>query len=127
MHMERHWQDPHQGAIAVVLLLLAASFGRFASLDQAFQGSLGRVADVEDLLQINRSARSRIEDCVSEKTAKEIIRRLPEKESDIESMIQAGYSLAKNMSWDVVVKNYLLPGLQKALHKQHSEYIHTRA
>jgi hypothetical protein len=27
-------------------------------------------------------------------------------------MIQTGYELAKNMSWDVVVKNYLLSSLQ---------------
>jgi len=86
-----------------------------------------RVPDVEDLLRIDRSVRSRIEDCVSEEVAREIIRRLPKNESEIESMIQTGYSLAKNMSWEMVVKNYLLPSLQKALHKQHSEYIHTRA
>jgi len=84
-------------------------------------------ADIEDPLQINRSVRNRIEDCVSKEVAREIIRRLPKNESEIESMIQTGYSLAKNMSWEMVVKNYLLPSLQKALHKQHSEYIHTRA
>jgi len=28
-------------------------------------------------------------------------------------MVQSGYELAKNMSWDVVVRNYLLPSLQK--------------
>jgi hypothetical protein len=27
-------------------------------------------------------------------------------------MIQTGYELAKNMNWDVVVKNYLLGSLQ---------------
>jgi hypothetical protein len=27
-------------------------------------------------------------------------------------MIQTGYNLARNMNWDVVVKNYLLKGLQ---------------
>jgi hypothetical protein len=41
-------------------------------------------------------------------------------------MIQTGYELAKNMSWDVVVKNYLLSSLQKALHKQHSQSIYTK-
>ena len=86
-----------------------------------------RVPDVEDLLRIDRSMRSRIEDCVSEEVAREIIQRLPKNESEIESMIQTGYSLAKNMSWEMVVKNYLLPSLQKALHKQHSECIHTGA
>ena len=73
--------------------------------------------DIEDLLQIDCSVREQIEAMVSEKVAKEIIWRLPKSESEIESMIQTGYSLAQNMSWDVVAKNYLLTSLQKAPHK----------
>jgi hypothetical protein len=34
-------------------------------------------------------------------------------------MIQTGYELARNMSWDVVVKNYLLSSLQKIPDKVH--------
>ena len=78
----------------------------------------GEYADVEDLLQIDRSVRSRIEDSVSKKVARKIILRLAKSDSEIEDMIQAGYSLAKNMNWDVAVKNYLLPSLQKVMHKQ---------
>jgi len=81
--------------------------------------------DIEDMLHIDRSVRDRIEASVSEKVAKEIISRLPKNESEIESMIQAGYALAKNMSWDAVVKSYLLSNLQKALHKRHDQKIHT--
>jgi len=69
--------------------------------------------DIEDLLQINRSVRDRIEANQSEKVAMQICSRLPKTESEIESMIQSGYELAKNMSWDVAVKNYLLSSLQK--------------
>jgi hypothetical protein len=36
------------------------------------------------------------------------------------------HRIAKNMSWDAVVKNYLLPSLQKALHKHRSESIYTK-
>ena len=87
----------------------------------------GEYADVEDLLQIDRSVRSRIEDSVSEKVARKIVLRLAKSDSEIESMIQAGYSLAKNMSWDVAVKNYLLPSLQKVMHKQFIEGISTKS
>ncbi|MHC4498143.1 MAG: hypothetical protein ACYS21_03410, partial [Planctomycetota bacterium] len=74
---------------------------------------------------IDRSVRDKIEASVSEKVAEEIISHLPKNESEIESMIQAGYALAKNMSWDTVVKNYLLSSLQKAVHKRHDQKIHT--
>ncbi len=69
--------------------------------------------DIEDLLQIDRAVRDRIEASESEKVAMQICSRLPKNEAEIDSMIQAGYELARNMSWDVVVKNYLLSSLQK--------------
>jgi len=83
-------------------------------------------ADIEDLLQIDRSVRDRIEVTQSEKVAMQICSRLPQNEAEVESMTQTGYELARNMSWDVVVKNYLLSSLQKALHKLHSQSIYTK-
>jgi len=83
--------------------------------------------DIEDLLQIDRTVRDRIEAGVSENVAKEIVARLPKNESEIESMIRTGYELAKNMSWDLAVKDYLLVSLQKALDKQRSQTIYTKA
>jgi len=74
--------------------------------------------DINDLLEIDHSVRNQIEESVSDQVADRIIQYLPENESEIESMIKSGYSLAKNMSWDVVVKNYVLPGLQTALQKE---------
>ncbi len=76
--------------------------------------------DIEDMLEIGQSVRNQIEAGQSEKVAKEIIARLPKDKSEIESMIQTGYSLAKNMSWDVVVNNYLLKSLQKTPQEVHS-------
>jgi hypothetical protein len=76
-------------------------------------------ADIEDLLQIDRSVRDQIEASQSEKVAMQICSRLPKNESETESMIQTGYELAKNMSWDMVVKNYLLSSLQKIPDKVH--------
>ncbi len=69
-------------------------------------------AEIEDILQIGRSVRDRIEASESEKVAMQICSRLPKNEAEVESMIQTGYELAKNMNWDVVVKNYLLGSLQ---------------
>ena len=83
--------------------------------------------DIEALLQIDRSVCNQIEASESEKVAMQIVRRLAKNESEIENMIQTGYSLAKNMSWETVVKNYLLSSLQKALHKEQSQSIYTKA
>ncbi|MBN2312654.1 MAG: hypothetical protein JXM79_01915 [Sedimentisphaerales bacterium] len=69
-------------------------------------------ADIEDLLQIDRSVRDEIEAIQSEKVAMQICSRLPKNELDVESMTQSGYELAKNMSWDTVVNHYLLNSLQ---------------
>jgi len=78
-------------------------------------------------LRIGRSMREQIEAKQSEKVAREIIRHLAKSKSEIENMLQTGHRIAKNMSWDVVVKNYLLPSLQKALHKHRSQRIYTKA
>jgi len=74
-------------------------------------------ADIEDMLQIDRPVRERIEASVSEKVAMQICSRLANNESEIESMIESGYQLAENMSWDIVVKNYLLRNLYGVRHK----------
>jgi len=70
--------------------------------------------DIEDFMQINQSVREQTEANVSGKIAKELIQRLPQSDAELESMIRTGYSLAKNMSWNMVVENYLLKSLQKA-------------
>ncbi len=84
-------------------------------------------ADIEDMLQIDRSVRNEIERSESERVAMQICSRLAKNEAEIENALQVGYDLAKNMGWDVVVKNYLLPSLQKVLQKQSSRSIYTRA
>jgi len=73
--------------------------------------------DIKELLQLKSLVHNQIEANESEKVAKKIVSLLPKSESEIESMIKTGYSLAKNMSWDTVVKNHLLPSLQKVLSK----------
>jgi hypothetical protein len=70
-------------------------------------------ADIKELLRIKEGERIRIETLQSEEVAKHIIENLPRNESELKNMIETGYQLARNMSWDVVVKNYLLSSLQK--------------
>ena len=75
--------------------------------------SLQWYSDIEDLLQINREVRDKIEASESEKVAMQICSRLPKNEAEIADMIETGYELARKMSWDVVVQHYLLPSLQQ--------------
>ena len=82
--------------------------------------------DIEDMLQIDRSVRNQIEISESEKVAMQICSRLAKGETEIEGMIQTGYRLAKDMSWDVVIKNYLLNSLQNTPRKQQSPNIYSR-
>jgi len=74
--------------------------------------------DIKELLQIDEARRSRIEALQSKKIAKQIIRNLPKNKSELKSMIETGYQLARNMSWDVVVKDYLLSSLQNPAGKE---------
>jgi glycogen synthase len=78
-----------------------------------------KYTDLEDLLQTDQSVRNQIEARESEKVAMQICSRLPKNQSEIESMIESGYELAKNMSWDVAVRDYLLSNLQKVPDKLH--------
>jgi glycogen synthase len=70
--------------------------------------------EIKDILKINRSVRDRIEANESERVAMQICSRLPRNDAEMESMIRTGYDLARNMSWDIVVNNYLLRSLQSA-------------
>ena len=83
-------------------------------------------ADIEDMLQIDRSIRNQIEASESEKVAMQICSRLAKSESEMEGMLQTGYRLAKDMSWDMVVNNYLLNSLQKEPRKQRTQSVYTR-
>jgi len=74
-------------------------------------------ADIEDMLHIDRAVRDRIEASVSEKVAMQICSRLPNSEAEIATIIETGHHLAENMSWDLVVRHYLLRSLGKAWHE----------
>jgi len=68
-------------------------------------------ADIEDLQQINRKVRDHLEAVEGARVAQEILDRLPKNDAELDSLIYEGQQLARNMSWDVVVRKYLLNGL----------------
>jgi hypothetical protein len=80
---------------------------------------------IDNLVQIDATIRKQMEKKVSEKIALQILSTLTENPDEIEEMIRTGYGLAKNMSWEVVVGNYLLPGLEK-IQKHRIDYIYNK-
>ncbi len=80
---------------------------------------LGREADsVEELLKIGKDERDEIEAAVARKVADQIVKRLPTTASGKAKMIRRGFDLAKHMSWEVVARDYFLPGIERALRKE---------
>ena len=82
---------------------------------------LGSVrADLPDILAIDREKREVIEERVAASLAQEIIKRLPTSDAELAKFIDSGYELAKKMSWEVVVNNYVLPALDRASRRDHA-------
>ncbi|OQA04115.1 MAG: hypothetical protein BWY69_00101 [Planctomycetes bacterium ADurb.Bin401] len=69
--------------------------------------------NIDELLKINLEIRDKLEHNVSRDVAAQIMANLPKNEEDLADMINRGYLLASQMSWGVVVENYILPGLPK--------------
>ncbi len=75
-------------------------------------------ADLEDLLQIDRRLRDHLEATEGARVAQEVLNRLPQSDAELDSLIHEGRRLAHNMSWDVVVRKYLLNDLARIADKQ---------
>lgn len=67
-----------------------------------------------DALAIHQGTRDWIESINSRSAAERIFELLPTNQTDIEALIRSGTALAEQMSWDVVVRDYLVPGLERA-------------
>ncbi|MEI8194777.1 MAG: hypothetical protein WCI73_02595, partial [Phycisphaerae bacterium] len=78
---------------------------------------LPKVTEIEDLLKIDKPKRDFVESGVAKQVAEELFKRLPTTEAQFSKMIDSGYELAKNMSWEVVARDYVLPGIERALAK----------
>ena len=68
----------------------------------------------EQLMSIGQPQRDSIESTVAEMVAAELMDRLPRTPQQFEAFIDRGYELARKMSWDVVARDYVIPGIQRA-------------
>jgi len=72
----------------------------------------------ERLLSIGQADRDAVEHTVAERVAGQLLDRLPRTPAEFEGFIERGYELARQMSWDVVARDYVVPGIQRAC-RQH--------
>jgi hypothetical protein len=77
----------------------------------------------EQLLSLGQAERDQIEHEVSAKVARELIARLPRTPAEFAQFIERGYALAQKMSWDVVARDYVLPGIARAAKAQRLKQI----
>jgi hypothetical protein len=73
---------------------------------------------LEQLMNIGQGERDRQEDAVARKVAGELVTRLPRTPEEFVEYIDRGYALAQKMSWDVVARDYILPGIDRATKAQ---------
>lgn len=66
-----------------------------------------------DALRIDQGMRDYIERTNSYGVALRIFKRLPTNDVETERLLARGQEIAARMSWDVVVRDYLLPGLDR--------------
>ena len=74
-------------------------------------------------MSIGQPQRDAIEHHVAEKVAKDLMDRLPRSPKEFEAFIQRGYDLATHMSWDAVARDYIVPGIDRALHAHKLEQV----
>lgn len=67
-------------------------------------------------LQIGEDTRSLVEQYRGREAAEAIMAALPESDEGRLALMRTGYAQASGMSWEVVVSEYLLPALARALH-----------
>jgi hypothetical protein len=72
----------------------------------------------EQLMAIGQPQRDEIEHAVAGRVARELMERLPRSPAEFEQFIERGYALANRMSWDVVARDFILPGIQRATKHQ---------
>jgi hypothetical protein len=77
----------------------------------------------EQMMAIGQAERDAIEDSVAAQVASDLIERLPRTPAEFEQFIERGYDLAHKMSWDVVARDYVLPGMQRACKAQRLKQI----
>src|SRR5688572_3437169 len=77
----------------------------------------------EQLMNIGQPQRDEIENLVAKRVAADLMARLPRTPKEFEPFIERGHDLASKMSWDVVAREYVLPGIQRACRAQRLKQI----
>ena len=77
----------------------------------------------EQLMAIGQPERDKIEHDVAARVAQQLIERLPRTPQEFQEFIDRGYDLASKMSWDVVARDYVLPGIELASKAQRLKQI----
>jgi hypothetical protein len=68
---------------------------------------------IEAALSIDQARRDQVEARKAAEIANEIVARLPQSEDDQYRILESGYRLSQDMSWEVVAKDYFLPALER--------------
>lgn len=68
---------------------------------------------LDDALSVGSRERDSLEEEEADRVADEILKRLPADHAAREEMVGRGYELARQMSWEVVCGEYLLPALEE--------------
>lgn len=74
-----------------------------------------RGQSISTLLKMDMTTRVEIEDTVAAEVAEELFRRLPRTTADFERLVASGAKLGAEMSWDAVARNYVVPGMDRAM------------
>jgi hypothetical protein len=78
----------------------------------------GEARDEKGWLSLTRHERERHEIHVAAGVARRIMNALPTTDAQMKSLLQSGYKLASQMSWDVVAGRFVMPGLDEACRKK---------
>ena len=70
--------------------------------------------DSDQLFDMTNQLREKIESVEGKRLAEIIVEKLPRSKKAIASQIKAGLALAERMSWEKVMQDYFLPGLEAA-------------
>jgi hypothetical protein len=70
--------------------------------------------DYLQALAIGQAERDRIEADEAGRVAHQIAESLPRDNQAMQKLLQDGYELGRRMSWEVVARDYLVPGLRRA-------------
>ena len=74
---------------------------------------MGDVVSIEQALRINTVQRNAIEQQECGRVAEELLRRLPRSDDDMCRLMDSGWELARQMSWEQVVSRFIMPALRE--------------